>query len=161
MSKTQEIRDALAGGPKTFSQLHGEVGGDDMKLKALLGYLRKNNEIEVGDDDDRTITLKSGGGSAAARKGKKPAREKRMKRASKVKRAGKAKRVYQRLADKHAPKHANGNGAALHALALDNLVAASQDLRRAIGDLGDLPAIGRAVRQYDLAEKLHDAAKQA
>ena len=148
MSKTQTIRDALAGGPLAFRQLHLKIGGDDKKLTDLCCYLRTRGEVKIGDDEDRTITLlKSGGGKRAAPKGKKSVGEKAVKR------------PYKRLAAKVAR-----DGAELPALALDNYVAAGALLRQAIedgvDDLDGALGIRAALANHDRAEKLFIAAKR-
>ena len=149
MSKTQTIRDALAGGPLAFRKLHLEIGGDDKKLIDLCCYLRTRGEIKIAADEDRTITLlKSGGGKRAARKGKKPAGKKAVKR------------PYKRLADK-AARH---NDSDLPALALDNYIGAGALLRQAIEDgvedLDNAHGIRAALANHDRAEKLLAAAKR-
>jgi hypothetical protein len=63
MSKMQEIREALATGPRPFADLHNTIGGDDRALKSLLYFYSGKGEIKIGKDEAITITLlKSGGG---------------------------------------------------------------------------------------------------
>jgi hypothetical protein len=86
-----------------------------------------------------------------------------MKHARKTKRARKAKRPYKRLADRHA-RRATPNGAALHALALDNLVAAAGELRVALDVLFErkctVEDIQRVAGRFDRALQIHQAAMQ-
>jgi hypothetical protein len=149
MTKTHAIRDALAGGPLSFRQLHLKIGGDDKKLTDLCSYLRTRGEIKIGSDEDRTITfLKSGGGTRSSRKVKKPAGE------------GMVKRPYKHLADKAADR----NGADLRALALDNYIGAGALLRQAIEDgvedLENALGLRAALANHDRAEKLLVAARE-
>jgi len=73
MSKSQEIRDALAGGAMTFAELQAKVGGDAKKLAWVVGSMR--GEIRsMGRGDQRSLSLKAGGGKrkgAAKRAAKK------------------------------------------------------------------------------------------
>jgi len=148
MSKTQTIRDALAGGPLAFRQLHLKIGGDDKKLYDLCCYLRTRGEIKIAADEDRTITLLKSGGGRIARKGKRTAGKKAVKR------------PYKRLADKAAQR----NSAGLPALALDNYIGAGALLRQAIEDgVEDLKAaigLRNALANHDRAEKILAATKR-
>jgi hypothetical protein len=149
MTKTHAIRDALAGGPLAFRQLHLKIGGDDKKLNDLCCYLRTRGELKIGGDEDHTITLlKSGGGTRSSRKGKKPAGKRIVKR------------PYKRLADKTAAR----NGADLRALALDNYVGAGALLRQAIEDgvedLENALGLRAALANHDRAERLLAAARE-
>lgn len=161
MSMTQQIRDALAGGPKTFAELHGQIGGDDKNLRALVSYLKTKGEVKVADDEEQTVSLTKGATAAKRQAKSKPSKKaKRAKPARKAK-ARKPKRPYRKLVEKHVQP----NGAALHALALDNLVHAGKLLRAQVADciLADTltKSLGPAVDLYDRAAQIHEAAKQA
>ena len=150
MSKSQNIRDALAGGPLSFRDLHLKIGGDDKKLTDLCCYLRTRGEIKIGSDEDRTVTLlRSGGGKRAARKGKRPAGKKAVKR------------PFKRLAEKVARRKLID----LPALALDNYLGAGALLCQAVEDgVEDLTVahgLRNALANHDRAEKILAAARGA
>jgi hypothetical protein len=147
MSKSQTIRDALAGGALTFRELHLKIGGDDKKLYDLCCYLRGRGEIKIAGDEDKTVSLSAR--RAPPRKGKRSAGKKTVNR------------PYKRLADRHAPA---ANDADLRALALDNYIGASALLRQAVEDgvedLAVAHGLRNALANHDRAEKLLAAAKR-
>ena len=78
MSKTQQIRDALAAGPLAFRKLHEQIGGDDMKLRDLLFNLKYRGQVKIGNDEDKTVSLRRApppGQKQEARRQERQARE--------------------------------------------------------------------------------------
>ena len=151
MSKTQSIRDALAGGPLTFHHLHLKIGGDSKVLSNLCLYLRAKGEVKIGSDEDRTITLLSRRAPPQGRRAKSAGKGKLMKR------------PYKRIADKHARARPSSNGADLRSLAAENLIAAGALLRQTIEDgvegLEQNFAIKHALDNQRRAEQLWQAAQ--
>jgi len=142
MSKTQQIRDALAAGPLAFRKLHEQIGGDDMKLRDLLFNLKYRGQVKIGNDEDKTVSLRR---APPQGKSKKPAGKK----------GKRVKRPYKRLAEKHSRK---SNGADIGALALDNYLGAGALLRQAIEDgvdsLDDNFALRNALANHERAEQI-------
>lgn len=65
MSRTQEIRDALAGGAMTFAELHAKVGGDEKKLQQLLYVTRDIRGMGRGEQRSYALVKVKGGGKVA------------------------------------------------------------------------------------------------
>jgi hypothetical protein len=118
MSKSQQIRDALAGGAMTFAELHEKLGGDVKKLRDLVNFLTTKDEVSsMGRGATRSIALK---GERKRRAAEAPhsMRGKRVKPAGKARRAQKTKEraarggktSYRVIAARLAQAAANANG---------------------------------------------------
>ncbi len=148
MSKAKQVREILAAGPLTFRELHKKIGGDDAQLKTCLRNLTFNGWITVGDDDDKTITLKSKRGGKAA-----PPQGKRKKSAGKTT----IRRITARLQKRPADQFRN--------IILDNLIGAGALLRQEIEDsLDDLDGcfgLKQAIENQKRAEQIYTASLNA
>lgn len=158
MSKSQDIRDALAGGALTFKQLHEKVGGTDKQLLDLCCYLRTKGQVKIGSDEDKTITPT--GRRGAPPQARRAASGK--KSAGKKKGGRKTVRSYRQLADKTVNGHKGGGG--YQSIVLENLVGAGVLLRQAVEDGVELDAnnfgLKHAMDNYERAAKLYKAAQQ-
>jgi hypothetical protein len=142
MSMTQSIRDALAGGKLTFKKLHETVGGDDIKLKALLSNLKQRGIIKIAKDDERTITLRKSAPPQGGRK--KPAGRKKAVRKSPARRAG-----------------TPGPAEQFRQILVDNIIGAGKLLRQAVEDQVEIDptnfALRNAMDNHARAEQLYAA----
>lgn len=69
MSKAQAIRDALKDGALSFDELISKVGGTKKQLKAMVGYLVQQRQVQTtGRGDKQSISLRSDGKPAPAAK---------------------------------------------------------------------------------------------
>lgn len=132
MSTAKDVRAALASGPLAFRKLHEKVGGDDMKLRKALSNLEYTGWLTVGEDEDRTVSLK------ARRAGKKPAGKrggKAVKKSAPRSSRRSAKRPYKALADLR------------------------RVLKEQVENIEDNPVMQFALTNYERAENLYAAAR--
>ncbi len=151
MSKTKDVRDALAKGPLTFRKLHETVGGDDIKLLALLRNLQYRGQLKIGTDDERTIKLT---GKAPKERGTgKPRRRKATAPAIPTPGATSYKDVADRFTS-NKPLPADQ----LRSIILENLIASGAGLRKAVHDqvegADDNAELRSALDQSERAERL-------
>jgi hypothetical protein len=160
MTLPKQIRETLASGPIPFRELHEKIGGADDKLMRACSNLAYKSELTIGNDEDKTITLKSRRTAPPQGRNSRPGKKSAGKKA---KRAGNGKRPYKRLADRHAGKGANGVG--LKDLVLANYLAAGAELRAAVKNevegFEDNPVLVAAIAHHERAEQIHDATRAA
>jgi hypothetical protein len=146
MSKSADIRAALAGGELPLSQLLEKTGMlSSKKLRDLCYYMKTRGEVEI-DVGGEELVIKLAG-----------------RRSPPPKRKQNARKPRKSATMKRAPKAIKVRGPDLHDLALANLIAAGNDLRTAVKEqVEDIEAdalLAGALSAHERAQNLFEAAQ--
>lgn len=162
MSKTQQIRDVLAGGKLPLSKLLEKTGLMSRKgTEDLCYYLQTCGEVKIDRSGEEPVIQLTGRRAPppkrAGAKGKKPAGRK-AKPVKRRKAAG-----YRRIAFKFTKAVRNGHD--LNTLTVENFRAAGEGLaaavRTQVDGVDDNPALAAALANLERAGKIYDAARKA
>lgn len=150
MSKAQQIRDAVAAGKLTLSELMEKTGLQGRgKVESICLYLQNKGEITIDRSGDEPVIAKA----AAKRKAnKRPKKSRSHKKPRKARRTKTLRQIVERVAQRPA----------LGQLAIAQLIAASRLLRTTIREqvdgLDNNPLLTGALQNAERDEALAEAA---